>query len=127
LLFSTTSKSQSVKDSLNFSHYNYQKNIFRTVFEKRLNTYNLRAGLNYSYQADKLFLGVYENYFSSLVTTTEKNIKDEQAISVLGEYEFTPFLSAGIVTQNSIYSNDRKIAINDFFLIKKFSPVLNLL
>ena len=131
LFLSTVSYSQSVKDSLNFSHYNYRKDVFRTTFEKRLNTYNLRAGLNYSYKADKLFLGVYENYFSSLVTTNEKNIKDEQAISVLGEYRFNPFISSGIVTQNSIYSNDRKIAINEASnvystLFTKISPISQL-
>ena len=113
LLFSTKTFSQSVKDSLNFSHYNYQKNIFTTSFDKRLNTYNLRTKINYSYSANNFFIGVHENYFSSLVTSSEKNIKDEQAISIIGEYRFTPYLSSGILTQNSIYSNDRKIAINE--------------
>lgn len=128
LLFSATAFSQSVKDSLNFSHYNYQKDIFRTSFEKRLNTYNLRSGLNYSYNFNGLFLGIHENYFSSLVTSNKKNIKDEQAISLFGEYKFTPYLSAGILTQNSIYSNDRKIAINEASTVystffTKISPI----
>lgn len=128
LLFTVTSFAQSIKDSLNFSHYNYQKDIFSTSFEKRINTYNLRTKLNYSYNINNFFLGVHENYFSSLVTANEKNIKDEQAISVIGEYRFTPFISAGILTQNSIYSNDRKIAINEASnvystLFAKISPI----
>lgn len=113
ILFSTTLFSQSVKDSLNFSHSKYRADVFRTSLEKRLNTYNLRSGLNYSINSGNFFFGIHENYFSSLLNSTEKNIKDEQAVSVIGEYSINPIFSVGILTQNSIYSNDRKIAIND--------------
>jgi len=105
--------SQSVRDSLNFSHSKYRSDIFRTSLEKRLNTYNLRSGLQYSIFSNNFFVGIDENYFSSLVATSSKNIKDEQAISIITEYNYSPLLSFGILTQNSIYSNDRKIAINE--------------
>ena len=110
--FSTAIQSQSIRDSLNFSHSKYRVNLFTTSLEKRLNTYNLRSNLGYSYNSNSLFIGIDENYFSSLVSAANKNIKDEQAVSIIGEYKYSPLLHFGVLTQNSIYSNDRKIAIN---------------
>jgi len=104
---------QAVKDSLSFAHSKYGADVFRTSLEKRLNTYNLRSNLNYSYNANSFFLGIDENYFSSLVRSGENNIKDEQAVSIIGEYKYSPKIHFGVLTQNSIYSNDRKIAINE--------------
>jgi hypothetical protein len=104
---------QSIKDSLNFSYSSYLTDYFKTTLEKRLNTYDLRSNFNYSLNYDKFFFGIEEKYFSSLVSSTQKNIKDEQDLSILGEYKYSPFLKFGILTQNSIYSNDRRIAIND--------------
>lgn len=112
ICISVTSYSQSIRDSLNFSQTKYRTDIFRTSLEKRLNTYNLRSTLNYSLQFNKFFIGIDENYFSSLVSSSTKNIKDEQAVSIIGEYHYSPFITFGLLTQNSIYSDDRKIAIN---------------
>lgn len=112
-MLSQSAFSQSVKDSLNFDHYRYNADRFKTSFEKRLNTYNLQSSVNYSLKYNKFFLGIDENYFSSLVSSTEKNIKDEQTLSLLGEYMVSPYFSFGLLTQSSIYSNDRKIAINE--------------
>lgn len=111
-LFTALTFSQSVKDSLNFSHSKYRLDVFRTSLEKRLNTYNLRSNLGYSFNSKNFFFGIDENYFSSLVSSNEKNIKDELAVSIIGEYKFSQLINFGILTQNSIYSNDRKIAIN---------------
>jgi len=113
LFISTASYSQSVKDSLNFSNTKYKTNIFRTSLEKRLNTYNLRSTLIYSLDQDNFFIGIGENYFSSLVSSPQKNIKDEQALSIIGKYKYSPFFEIGVLTLNNIYSNDRKIAINE--------------
>lgn len=124
----TTIHSQSIRDSLNFSHSKYLSNLFSTSLEKRLNTYNLRSNLGYSYSSNSFFFGIDENYFSSLVAAANKNIKDEQAVSIIGEYKYSALLHFGILTQNSIYSNDRKIAINQASniystLFTKISPI----
>lgn len=111
-LLISTIHSQSIRDSLNFSHSRYRTNLFSTSLEKRLNTYNLRSNLGYSYNTNSFFLGIDENYFSSLVSATDKNIKDEQAVSIIGDYKYSSLLRFGILMQNNIYSNDRKIAIN---------------
>lgn len=113
LLITSNLFSQSLKDSLNFSQTNYLSDIFRTSLDKRLNTYNLNSKLSYSLNSNNIFVGVDENYFSSLVSSSDKNIKDEQALSIIGEYNFLPYLQFGSLTQSNIYSNDRKIAINE--------------
>lgn len=120
--------SQTVTDSLNFNYTKFQLNLFKTSFEKRLNTYNLNSAFTYSSNTNNYFLGVDENYFSSLVNSGTKNIKDEQSISLIGEYKVSPFFQLGVLSQNSIYSNDRKIAINEASLIHstlytKYSPI----
>ncbi len=113
ILFSVNLFSQSVNDSLNFSFGKYRLNTFRTSFGKRLNTHNLQTLLSYSINKGNLSFGIRENYFSSFVNTQNKNIKDEQALSLIGEYHLSPFFQFGVLVQNNIYSDDRKIAINE--------------
>jgi len=113
ILFSVNLFSQSVNDSLNFSFGKYRLNTFRTSFGKRLNTHNLQTLLSYSINNGNLSFGIRENYFSSFVNTQNKNIKDEQALSLIGEYHLSPFFQFGVLVQNNIYSDDRKIAINE--------------
>jgi len=119
---------QTINDSLNFSLSKYQAKTFRTSYGKRLNTHNLFSLLSYSINENNFFLGIKENYYSSLVTSQTNSIKDEQALSIIGEYTFSPFLQAGIFAQNNIYSDDRKIAINQASTIyttlyAKYSPL----
>ncbi|MFZ1292550.1 MAG: hypothetical protein WAR79_20850 [Melioribacteraceae bacterium] len=113
LLFPIFLVSQTSNDSLNFTYFKYQKNLFNTSFEKRLNTLNLYSGLSVSQNTNNYFIGLNENYYSSLVSSGTKNIKDEQSLSLIGEYKYSPVFQFGILTQNNIYSNDRKIAINE--------------
>ncbi|MBI1933746.1 MAG: hypothetical protein HYS24_14535 [Ignavibacteriales bacterium] len=120
--------SQNFNDSLNFAYAKYQKNMFNNGFEKRLNTLNLISNLSLSSNTENFFFGLDENYFSSLVRSVEKNIKDEQSLSLIGEYKFSPLIQIGILTRNNIYSNDRKIAINEASVLHstaytKISPV----
>ncbi len=113
ILFSVNLFSQSVNDSLNFSFGKYRLNTFRTSFGKRLNTHNLLTLLSYSTTKNNFSFGIRENYYSSFVNTQNKNIKDEQALSIIGEYNLSPFFQLGFLIQNNIYSDDRKIAINE--------------
>ncbi len=113
LLLTSTLSAQAIKDSLSFTHSKYRKDIFSTSFEKRLNTYNLNNKLNYSLNFNKMFIGINSNYFSSVVTASDNNIKDELALSIIGEYRYSPIFRFGVLTQSGIYSDDRKIAINE--------------
>ncbi|MCP5063452.1 MAG: hypothetical protein GY936_13450 [Ignavibacteriae bacterium] len=128
LFLATNIFAQTINDSLNFSLGKYQSKTFRTSFGKRLNTHNLLSLLSYSVNENNFFLGIKENYYSSLVTSQTNSIKDEQALSIIGEYTFSPFLQAGVFAQNNIYSDDRKIAINQASTIyttlyAKYSPL----
>ncbi|MBK8945818.1 MAG: hypothetical protein IPM32_11195 [Ignavibacteriae bacterium] len=128
LVFPAILFSQTISDSLNFNYSKYQRNIFRTSFSKRLNTLDLNSGLAIAQNSDNFFFGLNENYFSSLVSSTIKNIKDEQSLSLIGEYKYVPTFQIGVLTQNNIYSNDRKIAINEASILHstiytKYSPI----
>jgi len=113
ILFSVNLSSQTVSDSLTFSLRKYRVNIFRTSFGKRLNTHNLNSIISYSTNKNNFYFGLRENYFSSFVNTQNKNIKDEQTLSIIGEYHFSPYYKLGFLLQNNIYSDNRKIAINE--------------
>ncbi|MEE9430140.1 MAG: hypothetical protein V3V16_03805 [Melioribacteraceae bacterium] len=120
--------SQIINDSLNFSLNKYRTKTFRTQYGKRLNTHNLFSSLSYSVNQNNFFLGLNENYFSSVLSSQTNSIKDEQALSIIGEYRFSPFFQLGVFAQNNIYSDDRKIAINQAStvystLYAKYSPI----
>ncbi len=85
LCVATNTFAQTINDSLNFSLSKYQSKTFRTSFGKRLNTHNLFSLLSYSVNENNIFIGIKENYYSSLVTSQTNSIKDEQALSIIGE------------------------------------------
>lgn len=87
--------------------------MFSTSFEKRLNIYNLNSLLDYRLNYNNFSFGINENYLSSIVKSERNNIKDEQFLTLVGEYNFSPNLQVGLMNQNSIYSDDRKIGINE--------------
>ncbi|MCF8241022.1 MAG: hypothetical protein K9J16_06525 [Melioribacteraceae bacterium] len=119
---------QSTRDSLSFMLNKYSHNNLFTYFNKELNTYSLNSGIRYSTSFNKLFVGVDENYKSTFIRSGINNKKDEQYLSFISEYEILPVLKFGLLLNNSIYSDDRKIAINqasnfNSSIFTKFSPV----
>jgi len=81
-------------------------------FDKQLNTYNLNSLLNYNYSSGKFFIGLAEDFRSTIVKSTTKNIKDEQYFSLIGQYNLTDMLKLGAMLNNNIYSDDRRLDIN---------------
>ncbi len=106
-------RAQDNLDSLSFLTANYQNHYFSNLFEKQLNTYQLNSALKYSFSDDNFFIGLGENYRSAVIRLGEKTIKDEQYFSMLGEYNFTSELKSGFLLNSSIFSDDRKLAINE--------------
>lgn len=118
-------------DSLSFLKSNYQNKKLTTLFDKQLSTYNLNTGFQYNLSYDKLFIGVNEEFKSTVVKSSQKNIKDEQNLSILGEYTFDPSLQLGMYLDNNIYSDDRTLAINQasntqISLYTKYAPKENI-
>lgn len=103
---------QTSHDSLNLSIASWNKKYLSTRFDKQLNTYNLYTMLNFGQQTGDFFIGLNENYLSTLVRSAPKNIKDEHFFSFITEYSLNSNFKIGMLANNDILSDDRKIALN---------------
>lgn len=110
--FFSLSRAQITSDSLLHSPYNFSDKGINSAFEKKLNIYTLRSLINYNFATKGFFLGLKENYSSTIVQSTNKNIRDEHYFSFLGEYEISPVIKAGFTLNNDIYSDNRNLGIN---------------
>ncbi|MCX6149484.1 MAG: hypothetical protein NTX22_03050 [Ignavibacteriales bacterium] len=100
-------------DSLIFASTNRPANIFSTRFDKQLSTYNLRNSLYLNENFGNYFVGLYEDYFSTLIKLNPKSIKDEQYFSFITEYSLHNNFQTGIFLNNNILSDDRKLGLNE--------------
>ena len=112
LLIPLVLHSQSSRDSLSFILTNYESKNLSSHFEKQLNTYNLNSHFKYNLKNEKLFFGLNEHFQSTVIKSTTKSIKDAQSLSLIGEYQAAPIFKIGMLINNSIYSDDRKLDIN---------------
>ncbi|MGE5680420.1 MAG: hypothetical protein ACM34K_06010 [Bacillota bacterium] len=103
---------QTSHDSLNLSIASWNIKYLSTRFDKQLNTYNLYTMLNFGQQTGDFFIGLNENYLSTLVRSAPKNIKDEHFFSFITEYSLNSNFKIGMLANNDILSDDRKIALN---------------
>jgi hypothetical protein len=118
---------QSERDSLSYSTSIYTKKILLNNFDKQLNTYNFNFRLKEFYQSEKFFIGLNENYNSTIIKISDKNIKDEQFLWLLGQYNLSDVMKIGFLFNNNIYADDRRVAINktsslNSTLFLKFTP-----
>lgn len=126
-LFSSLSHGQVGKDSLYFSDQNFSERYLFDSFDKQLNTFNFNTAFRDHFNADRFFFGIKENFSSTVISSDTKNIKDEQYLWAIGQYNLSDLFKPGILINNNIYSDDRDIAINkasqltsSFYM--KFSP-----
>lgn len=116
------------RDSVSFILNNYKFKSLSSAFTKQLNTTNLNSGLRYHFKNSNFFFGFNEHYLSTVFKSSSKNIRDEQYLSLLGEYNLSPLLKIGLHTTNNIFSDNRKIAINEASILHssvyvKFIPL----
>jgi len=104
---------QSARDSLTFTTNNFQSKILTSNFDKQLTTYNFNTALKYNFESNNLFFGINENFRSTIIKSATKNIRDEQYLSYIGEYAWTDFIRFGIYGNNTLYSDNRQLAINE--------------
>ncbi|HZW37944.1 MAG TPA: hypothetical protein VFF33_01450 [Ignavibacteriaceae bacterium] len=120
-----------LSDSLNILFINTPQNNLSSRFEKQLNTNYLTTSFLYFNDFDKVNVYVKENYHSTLIKYTDKSIRDEQSLTLRSRYKLNDMLGVGVFGSNSIYSDNRKIEINQasnstgniFF---EFSPQRNI-
>lgn len=106
------------------------KNLAYSNYQKNLNLHSLNSVLNLSEDYRKFNYGIFENFSSSLIKTEENNIKDRHNLSA--RFGYLPFnkTEAGIALINDIYSDSRKIDLNQYSSLKtivyaKYSPLNN--
>ncbi len=100
------------RDSSNFTQSYFQTNKLSNLFNKQLNTYSLNSELIYSLKKNNFFWGIRETFSSTVNKSSTKNIKDEQSLYLVSDYRINQFLAPGILLKHSIYSDNRKIDIN---------------
>jgi len=129
-LFSKLS-AQLSKDSLSLSTQMFGEKLFTNGFDKQLNTYNFNTLFKSFWAVDKFFIGLNENYNSTIVKSTTQNVTDEQYLWAIAQYNLNDFMKVGIHLNNNLYFDDRDFAINhasinSTSLFLKFIPMKNI-
>ncbi|MCK5455832.1 MAG: hypothetical protein KAI45_01820, partial [Melioribacteraceae bacterium] len=114
-------------DSLSFVTSRFSSPQLSTNFEKQLNTFNLFQNFNYGKQFGEAFIGVNQSFLSTIIRSTTMSVRDESFLTFLGQYNFSPFFSAGANVNYNVYADDKKLAINsssvfNSTLFAKFKP-----
>ncbi|MGE5499383.1 MAG: hypothetical protein ACM3Q2_14980, partial [Syntrophothermus sp.] len=122
-----TINAQVSRDSINFLISEWDRTLLSSRFDKQLNTFNLYGGINLGRSFSGGFAGLRENYNSTMIRSTPRNIKDEHFFSFITEYNIIENVKAGLFANNSILSDDRKMALNqasvsDVSLYLKYIP-----
>lgn len=111
-------------DSLDLITYTPKLNLLRTNFNKQLSTYNLLTRFDLTQTFGNFELSVNENFNSTFVRSTAKSIRDEQFFAVKNKYNLSKSISIGMGFNSNIFSDNRKIEINQasnnqFFLFSQ--------
>ncbi|MEG8946978.1 hypothetical protein [Rosettibacter firmus] len=122
--------SQIERDSSEFSTSNYNYRIWNNNVDKQLNTYSFNTQVKYFLKNPRYFLGINENFNSTVISTIQKNIKDEQYLRLLSQYFINDNIQTGIFFKNNYYSDNRQVAINkttalNTLLYLKYQPSNN--
>lgn len=113
LLLPIIAKAQLSYDSLSSVKSRYSEPKLTSSFEKRLKTFNLKQQFIYGKQTNKIFLGINQNFISTVIRTSSKSVRDNATFSLLGQYDFSKFFSVGSNFNYSVYSDDKQLAINN--------------
>lgn len=86
--------------------------MLNTKYDKLLNLHYLTNIFKYTAAKGAFSFNINETFNSTIVKSTEKNIRDENYFMFKSEYSLSPFFNPGIYANNTILSDDRKIEIN---------------
>ncbi len=120
-----------VTDSLELIRSTSPTNFLSTRFYKQLSTYNLNSRFDVTKAWDDFEIRVVENFNSTFVKSTVKSIRDEQLLAAQTKYRINNNLSLGLGFNSNIFSDNRRIEINQassnqLFLFSQLHPVENL-
>ena len=126
LLYSQISFSQTA-NSLELIRSTGLRNFLSTRFIKQLSTHNLNTRFDISKAWEEFDIQLIENFNSTFVRSTVKSIRDEQQLALQTKYRIIPEANLGIGLSSSIFSDNRKIEINQasanqVFLFSRVEP-----
>jgi len=126
ILFSQISYAQTT-DILDFFRRTSIDNFLSTRFIKQLSTHNLNTQFDISKAWGEFDIRLNENFNSTFVRSTEKSIRDEQQLALQSKYLIMPKVALGMGLSSSIFSDNRKIEINQAstnqaFLFSRIEP-----
>ena len=129
LFFSQNFYSQTA-DSLELLSGSGLGNFLSTRFVKQLSTHNLNTKFDISKSVGKFDINIIENFNSTFVKSTEKSIRDEQFLALQTKYRVIPEATFGIGLKSNIFSDSRRIEINQasanqIFLFSNIIPYDN--
>lgn len=104
---------QTRSDSLEYVLTENAFNKLNSRFDKQLNTYSLSTFLFVQQKFDNIFFTLGEHYNSTLIKSTDRSQRDEQKFSLTAGYFFSNSFNIGFGAHNNIYSNNRRIEINE--------------
>lgn len=113
LLLTSLFYAQTKNDSLEHIGYGEKNSEFSTKLDKQLSTYTLINNFRLNKSINSFDVSLFENYNSTLIRSTEKNVKDEHFFTFKTLYNISPEFSVGVRVNNNILSDNRKIEINN--------------
>jgi len=113
LLLPNLINAQISNDSLNFVKSRYYTSLLSSNFEKQLQTFNYRQKFIFGKQLDDLFIGVNQTFYSTIIKSAGISLRDNAFFSLLGQYDFSSYLSIGSNVNYNIYADDKQLAINN--------------
>jgi len=126
-----STKAQNLSDSLQIIPKTFSTDQIYSNFNKQLNTYRLRAGLDLDKNIGKLNLYIKELFNSTLIRANENNIRSEHSLFINSTYRFKKKIDLGLLINNNLLTDDRDIGINKASLSSitfytKYSPSGNI-
>mgnify|MGYP005851273063 FL=1 len=118
-------------DSLNLISSAPRFNSLTTKFNKQLSTYNLLTKFDFTQSFGDHEVSVNENFNSTYIRSTVKSIRDEQLFAVKNKFNFSREFSGGLGFSSNIFSDNRKIEINQastnqVFIFSRIDPNENI-
>lgn len=110
--FNTVNSGQRLTDSLDFFFSKSSPGFLNTKYDKLLNIHTLSNLFKITQSNGNLSFTLNDIFNSTVVNSTDKNIRDENYFVFKGEYNLLSFISPGVYANNTILSDDRKIEIN---------------
>jgi len=95
-----STKAQNLSDSLQIIPKTFSTDQIYSNFNKQLNTYRLRAGLDLDKNIGKLNLYIKELFNSTLIRANENNIRSEHSLFINSTYRFKKKIDLGLLIRD---------------------------